>query len=294
MRKSYLIFAGAMLVIMIVIFCFMGNDEKEHKIIEATRPTEEPTSATQQATQQATSSATEEATEELITIYTDFEDEFASSSDGVVKNSNTNEQVTNFKYLSQAQNSLVNGNSEDAITCYIKDSLNSNSDTTHYLIDLKMGIIYFSSNPSRWYEIEDYSDEKDLSDQEISDIIDAINNANTQNWQELETGENSGCDRFSTISLEYTNGAQEKHKVACLGCVTLDGFNNIVDTVARIAKGYKCEKCGEIHIEGEETECSQEQSQDQNQDSDTQSDSDEEYVEHYHYYHNDTTIYYYE
>ena len=297
MRKSFLIFAGAMLFIVIVMICLLGDNKEEHKIIETDQQTEETASstekatekATQKATQKSTDSATQPATEEVLTVYTDFEDEeFESDDDGVAKNSNTNEQITDFKYLSEDKNSgssADSGSYDDILTCYIKDSADPNSEVTHYIIDLKLGKLYFASKPSRWYNIDDYSDELDLTDDEILDIIDSIANAGTQGWSASDTGSDKGCDRFSTITLEYANGAIEKHSVACLGCISLDGFNNIADTVARIAKGTTCEKCGKLHLEGE--------SCDQAEGSDAQAEGDGEATHHHHHYYHHT-VYTYE
>lgn len=295
MRKSFLIFAGAMLVIVIVMVCLLGNDKEEHEIIETGQQTEETSSSTEKATQKSTEKSTQtstsSATEEVLTVYTDFEDEEFASDDGVAKNSNTNEQIIDFKYLSEAQNtssSAVSASYDDILTCYIKDCADPNSEVTHYIIDLKLGKLYFASKPSRWYNIDDYSDELDLTDDEIWDIIDAIANAGTQGWSASDTGSDKGCDRFSNITLEYANGAIEKHSVACLGCISLEGFNSIADTVAKIAKGYTCEKCGETHVEGESCEDSEE-----NEGSEAQAEGDGEAGHHHHHYYHHT-VYTYE
>ncbi len=282
MRRLFLILVSAMLLMTMLSSC--GND-KESNNAENTQATE-PTEATRKK-EKPTEPATEPATEEIINVYTDIDDEPESPFEDVDKNCNTDAQITNFEYMTEEREADFpgqGGSYDNVLTCYIKDRVDSNSGTMHYLIDLKLGIIYYSSNPDNWYDADDYSDEKELTSQEISNVISALKNADTQGWDDIEPSNNSNCDRLSDIILEYENGKIEKRSVVCKACDTVDGFEDIADTVAKIAKGYKCDDCGQTHIEGEIPECQQ------NQESSTQSAEGEEGY----FYHHHTTIYFYD
>ena len=242
MKRSFLILASV--VILSIMFCACTKAEARSDIANL-----KPTEATQQATEKATEKLTEKVTEKPTQPPTEQETTPTQPpTDAVKRNSNTDELITDFEYISKKRNSALSYKDcsyDDIVTCYIKND--TNSQNMHYIVDLKNGKIYSAKSPNRWYAVEDYPCVKDLTIQEIKDIKNAIKNANTQGWQAKETGNNANCNRLSTIQLEYKNGAVEEHSVACCGCGTIEGYKSIVKLIAQLSGNNQCSRCGKVH-----------------------------------------------
>ncbi|MEE0264663.1 MAG: hypothetical protein UD936_03460 [Acutalibacteraceae bacterium] len=227
MKRLFLI--SASVVLMCAVLCSCGNADES---------TEAETQATEKKKEKPTEAPTESATEEVITIYTDPEDEEeVLPYDDVPQNWNSDEEITDFEYMTLEKGPDWEFDVSDydgILTCYIKNDLNPDKQTMHYLVDLKMGKIYFSSNPGDCYSVDDYSDEKELDDQDIAEIKTAIRGAEVQTWKDEETGDNPNCGDVSIIALEYSTGEIERHSVVCLECGGLKEFKTVVNKISQI------------------------------------------------------------
>ena len=224
-------------VLLCVVLCSCGKNKEEGNEKAETQATE-PTKATEKKRERPTLAPTEGATEEILIVYEDEEDESDSPFADVDKNSSTDDEITDFEYLSQEQDAewaFGDDTYDDILTCYIKDRLEPNQ-TMHYLIDLKTGTIYFSSNPGNWYSVNDYSDDEVLTDKQIKELIAAFKDADSQSWKDEETGDNSTCDDLSIIAIEYENGKIERHSIVCKSCGAIKDFTSLVKTISKIAK----------------------------------------------------------